>query len=238
MNKDDYINDVLKHISNKAFIGSIRQELEGHIDDRILYYEEIGYDTDSSTEKAIAHLGNADKLGEEMNLLHNYKKHRIISITGLILFALNMLMLYCTHEVLKNFSLEISYIAILIYTCISLVISSFVYKFAFEAREKTILTIQGILTALCGISFLTTFDLAIAVLPGRIYCMVAVLVLLIHSIMCFTCSAEINALIKGRGNHLILKRYKKYEYFLIAVTVIAIVSTIVITVTFIKSEFS
>ncbi len=228
MNKDDYIDDVLKHISNKAFVSTIRQELEGHLDDRIFYYEEIGYNTDTSTEKAIAHMGNADKLGEEMNLLHNYKKHRIISITGLILFALNMLMLYCTIAVLDKFLLEISYISAYIYTCISFLLSYFIYKYAFEARERTILFIQGLLTLLCSVFFFRSFSLAIADLTCIIYYSAAIFILFIHSIMCLTCSREIKVLINGRGNYVILKRYKKYEYFLITVTTIAIVSAIVI----------
>jgi len=237
MNKGDYINDVLKHISSKAFIGTIRQELEGHIDDRIRYYEEIGYDTDSSTEKAIAHMGNADKLGEEMNLLHNYKKHKIISITGLVLFALNMLMLYCAIAVLKNFLLEISFISAYIYTCISFLLSYFIYKYALEARERTILFIQGLLALFCSVFFLRAFSLAIADLSCVIYYSAAVFILFIHSIMCFTCSREIKALINGRGNHIIVKRYEKYAYFLIAVTVTAIVSAVVITVIMIKDRY-
>ncbi|MCH5320942.1 MAG: hypothetical protein J1E36_04220, partial [Eubacterium sp.] len=92
MKKEEYINKVLLHIKNKAYLATIKNELEGHIADRESYYIEIGYDKEAACVKAMEHMGDADLLGEKMNRLHNDKGLKIASrttaILGVAIFAI------------------------------------------------------------------------------------------------------------------------------------------------------
>lgn len=222
MNKDEYINQVLNHIKNQAFVNTIKQELEGHISDRIFYYEEIGYDTETAQQKAIAHMGSADKLGEEMNMLHDYKKHKIICIIGLIIFVLNLISTKYLYSFIFN-----EYISPLS-ACTSIIIAFIIYKYAFVSRCRIVLFLQSLASLGAAIYFtegfnfswiynITKTDIPDAILP--ILVTLIGILFAIHAIICLTCSAEISALIKGKANYEILKRYKIYENILFALSI-------------------
>ena len=91
MNKGEYINEVLACIQGRAYLNEIKAELENHIEDRKEYYTNAGYDDEIAEEKAVAHMGNAEDIGEDLNLLYNYKKHSIISIVGLCILIFYLL---------------------------------------------------------------------------------------------------------------------------------------------------
>ncbi len=87
MKKEEYINNVLKHIKNKEYLATIKNELECHISDRESYYIEIGYDSQTACIKAMEHMGDADLLGEKMNRLHNDKGLKTGSYISIVLAA-------------------------------------------------------------------------------------------------------------------------------------------------------
>ncbi len=91
MKKEEYIEKVLAHIQNKAFVSTIRQEIEGHIDDRELYYKDCGYDTETAQQKAIEHMGSAEKIGEEMNKLHKNIPALVTGIISIIIYIFGFL---------------------------------------------------------------------------------------------------------------------------------------------------
>lgn len=225
MKKEEYIENVLKHIQNKAFINTIRQEIEGHIDEREQYYLDCGYDEQTSQQKAIERMGNADELGFKMDMLHDYKKHKIISIIGLIIFVINLIVFRLISMVFYHELIELST------ACVSILLAYIVYKTAFAARCRTILCLQGLISIPAALYFsgglnltwifnLTSSDTIIIfiILPTAF-------MFFIHSVICLTCSAEINTLIQGMPNTKILNRYKSYNHFLfvffIAVTAVS-----------------
>ena len=87
MKKEEYINKVLLHIKNKAYLATVKNELEGHISDRENYYIEIGYDNETATVKAMEHMGDADLLGEKMNRLHHDKTFKVGHHISIIIAA-------------------------------------------------------------------------------------------------------------------------------------------------------
>ena len=68
----------------------------------------MGYDSEIAEQKAVDHMGSADEIGEEMNMLYNYKKHKIISIAGL-----NILIIYLLFQwlIISIFGRTFSYIS-------------------------------------------------------------------------------------------------------------------------------
>lgn len=236
MKKEEYIESVLKHIQNKAFLNTIRQEIEDHIAEREQYYLDIGYDEQTSQQKAVAQMGNADELGIQMDILHDYKKHKIICITGLILFVINLITVSLISKLLYFDFIVHSGIIIALFT------AYFVYRFAFVSRCKAVLFLQGSASIAATIYFTKTIG-AVWIFDSVsfdemqnsdfLYMLISFateIIFLINSVICLTCSGEIKALIKGRPNTKILNRYKSYEHFLLIAAIIITILTIALLV--------
>ncbi|MDE6658783.1 MAG: permease prefix domain 1-containing protein, partial [Eubacterium sp.] len=89
----NYVSTVLGKINNKTQRNQIEAELQSHIEDRIDYYVNAGYDLETATEKANAHMGDtAELVGEQLKSLSiNPKIIRFVNIA----FALtNLLVLF------------------------------------------------------------------------------------------------------------------------------------------------
>jgi len=86
MRKEEYINEVISKIENKKARREVEKELSAHIDDRILYYTDAGYDEQTATEKAMEHMGKAEDIAEKMGKIHNRKKKVIIIVVSVICF--------------------------------------------------------------------------------------------------------------------------------------------------------
>lgn len=214
MKKEEYIEKVLAHIQNKAFVSTIRQEIEGHIDDRELYYKDCGYDTETAQQKAIEHMGSADKLGIQMDMLHDYKKQKIVCIIGLVIFILHLICIkYLSSLIFNDYISPQS-------ACISMIIACIVYRCAFVSRCRIVMFINGIVSFVAAIHFsqflyallpeCITFDEYIFETIVSIFAAVIDAMLFVHSVICLTCSGEINALTKGKSNNKILGRYETY----------------------------
>lgn len=92
----DYINIVLSKINNKNQKTLIAEELEAHLDDRIDYYVNAGYDMATATAKANAHMGRAEDAelaGEQLNIMHT-AKYKAFIVAAFILINLGSLYLF------------------------------------------------------------------------------------------------------------------------------------------------
>ncbi len=76
MRKDEYINEVISKIENKKARREVEKELSAHIDDRISYYTDAGWDEETANEKAMEHMGKAEEVAEEMGKLHISSKEK------------------------------------------------------------------------------------------------------------------------------------------------------------------
>lgn len=70
MRKEEYIDLVISKIENKKARREIEKELSVHIDDRISYYVDAGYDEQTAIEKAVEHMGKPEIVADKMALLH------------------------------------------------------------------------------------------------------------------------------------------------------------------------
>ena len=100
MRKDEYISAVISQIQNKKARAEVEREISAHIDDRISYYTDAGWDEETANEKAVEHMGEPEKIGEQMSRLH--KKvywWQYSALLPLIFFSLvAYLMLFLTAD--------------------------------------------------------------------------------------------------------------------------------------------
>ncbi|MDE5995586.1 MAG: permease prefix domain 1-containing protein [Eubacterium sp.] len=204
MNKQEFIEEVLWQIDGKAYLNEIKAELEDHIEDRKEYYTNAGYDSEIAEEKAVAHMGSAEDIGEEMNMLYNYKMHKIISIAGFSLLIISLPFQWGLSYMFSGIFSFVKYIAVF-----NLIFLAIIYRSTLYSRGRVLMLLQGIIS-FCMVFYMASdllglFDLIIS------YSCIAAITFFIHGIVCLTCTAEINSAIKGNQNNAIMKRYKMWE---------------------------
>lgn len=84
MDKNEYIDRVLSHIKDRNFVNTIKIELANHLADREEYYTEIGYSAEISAQKAVEHMGDADKRNQFRYYDRNGNSY--MAVTSLPLF--------------------------------------------------------------------------------------------------------------------------------------------------------
>ncbi|MDE6767282.1 MAG: hypothetical protein K2J35_03705, partial [Eubacterium sp.] len=146
MNKEEYIENVLKHIRNKTFTNAIRNELDAHITDRELFYRDCGYDNDTALQKAIEHMGNADNVGEQMNKLHTNTKAVIISILSLLIYIGGLI--FAVIDILNFMVISTDpgevYLYVFIASFITFASGTLCYTLSLKHRQQSLMTIFGI----------------------------------------------------------------------------------------------
>jgi hypothetical protein len=81
MRKEEYIQEVISRIENKRAKIEVEKELSAHIDDRISYYTDAGWDEETANVKAMEHMGSPEKVSEEMGKLHvSNRKKKFIAL--------------------------------------------------------------------------------------------------------------------------------------------------------------
>ncbi|MDE6723243.1 MAG: permease prefix domain 1-containing protein [Eubacterium sp.] len=218
MNKSEYIKEVLSNIQGKAYLNEIKTELENHIEDRQEYYTNIGYDSSTAEQKAVEHMGDAEDIGEEMNMLYYYKKHKIISIIGLIILTVILSYLWFLSIIFREVSSILSFdlhvsAFFLIILCVS-------YRCTLHSRGRVAMLWQAVISfgMFCYINFDSFWDLLIDMFIST--SSIAAVTFFIHGIMCLTCTAELHSAIKGNQNSAIMKRYKVWEKIFYVLTAI------------------
>lgn len=91
MKKEEYINEVTALIKNKTVRKDVKKELEAHIDDRIKYYLDAGYDEDVSVKRAVEMMGNPTEVAKSLEKLHNNTLWIIISAVSLFVFIIGLI---------------------------------------------------------------------------------------------------------------------------------------------------
>ncbi len=91
INKEDYISQVVSLIKNKNTKREIKNEIEAHIEDRIKYYTDAGYELDCATKKAVEKMGSAEDVAKSMAKLHNNTLWVILSILLMIFYIVGLI---------------------------------------------------------------------------------------------------------------------------------------------------
>ncbi len=85
--KNDYLSVISKRIKDKNTQKQIYSELEGHIQDKIMYYKELGYSDDEAEKRAVEDMGEPDDAALPLRALHNGAGRNLLIIISLIFFA-------------------------------------------------------------------------------------------------------------------------------------------------------
>ena len=85
--KNDYLSVISKRIKDKNTQKQIYNELEGHIQDKIEYYKELGYSDDEAEKRAVEDMGEPDDAALPLRALHNGAGKNLLIIISLIFFA-------------------------------------------------------------------------------------------------------------------------------------------------------
>ena len=85
--KNDYLSVISKRIKDKNTQKQIYNELEGHIQDKIEYYKELGYSDDEAEKRAVEDMGEPDDAALPLRELHNGAGRNLLIIISLIFFA-------------------------------------------------------------------------------------------------------------------------------------------------------
>ena len=102
MRKEEYIQEVISRIENKRAKIEVEKELSAHIDDRISYYTDAGWDKETANEKALEHMGEAKEIGEQMALVHSkIKFYSYFSLLPLVLFSFITFFILMFSQLLK-----------------------------------------------------------------------------------------------------------------------------------------
>ena len=115
MRKEEYINEVISKIENKKARREVEKELSAHIDDRISYYTDAGWDEETANEKTMEHMGEPKKVSEEMGKLHNKRLKTFLKILLSLFLIISILFLaqkiyFYFHQVKNHFYFHKHYI--------------------------------------------------------------------------------------------------------------------------------
>lgn len=84
-NKEKFLKEVLSQVKFKYDRHDIGTELEAHIQDKIDYYTDLGYDMDKAEELSVNDMGDAKEIGKELNKQHNPFIGWVWKITNVLL---------------------------------------------------------------------------------------------------------------------------------------------------------
>ncbi|MCH5298869.1 MAG: hypothetical protein J1E96_03810 [Ruminococcus sp.] len=98
--QNEYLDKVSALLKNKRAKAQILPELESHIEEKIDYYREIGYDEEEAQKHALAEMGDPEETALSLNSLHNEKWYKIPFniITVLILVVIGAILLICPQK--------------------------------------------------------------------------------------------------------------------------------------------
>lgn len=114
-NKKRYLNRITEKISNNKIKSEIAFELDAHIDERVQFYEEIGYFEEEAYEKAVEEMGDPDAVGVSLARLHP-KGKVITSILSVILLTA-MIFLFWFITIWSDGSIGIGLFEFLLLMC-------------------------------------------------------------------------------------------------------------------------
>lgn len=84
--KEEYINAAVSQIENDSDKHEAALELAAHIDDRIEYYKEIGFDEVQAAQKAVEQMGDPDAVAAAFSEIYpqDYAANTVFAVLGII----------------------------------------------------------------------------------------------------------------------------------------------------------
>lgn len=149
MNRDEYINRVISLVNSRADKREIRRELEAHIDDRIEYFTESGYDRESATQRAVEKMGSPTDVAVSMEKLHNHTHWVIMSVAFIFVYIIGLIFAdvrFYDFAIINLIDFEEvsrvgSIVSVLIFLC-----GAFAFLSTFKSKSTVLLWIFGIVS--------------------------------------------------------------------------------------------
>lgn len=91
MDKKEYLSNVISLVKNNYAKREIEKELSSHIDDRIDYYTDAGYDREYATAHAIEMMGSPTDVAKSMEKLYNNTLWVILSILSMLCYIAGLI---------------------------------------------------------------------------------------------------------------------------------------------------
>lgn len=176
MNKKEYIEKVLNHISGKAQKSQAEYELSDHIDDRKNYYIDCGIDREQAEIKAVEKMGDPDRVGIEFNRLHRNSAMLFIAVIFNVLYVLLLLISLSARSeffIVPPASLwktpETNSVVCFVST-LGVALSLAAIAFSYKSKNNVILIITGVTQIISFVAF-PIFSMPFAyTIAGLIFC--------------------------------------------------------------------
>lgn len=94
MNRHEFITYVIGNVRNKEVHEAIYSELDDHLQQTISELKAAGLSEADAQQQAITQMGDANKLGKQLNKLHRPKIDWTLSLTLIVLFTLSFIPMY------------------------------------------------------------------------------------------------------------------------------------------------
>lgn len=96
--KNDYLNVVKQRIKDKNTQNQVYAELEGHIQDKIGYYKELGYSDDDAEKRAVEDMGEPDDAALPLRSLHSGAGRDWFVFIAVLFFAATVIVPFFFHK--------------------------------------------------------------------------------------------------------------------------------------------
>ena len=139
MTKDEYIEKALEQIKDSKLKVQIKNELTDHIDERIQYFTDCGYDEETALEMAVDKMGSPDSVSENFAKLHDSSSGTVFDVIFGIAFLLSSLFfIFITLDDLYDFNI-VTEVWLLLFILAGAIISN---------RFRTHKVMRGMLTGI------------------------------------------------------------------------------------------
>ena len=126
MNTKEFLNKVSKEIKYKPANKTITEELESHIEEAKKDYLCKGYSENEAEEMAVEQMGNAKKIGKELNKIHRPK---------LDLMLIGLIIILFSFRIILSVNSTNNYINVK-YLIVGLICGSIIYFFDYRKIKK------------------------------------------------------------------------------------------------------
>ena len=261
MTKEEYIESIISQIDDKYAKLEVKNELEAHLDDRIDFYLNAGYDYEYALDKAISRMGDTETIGMQMNELHNNRRSNIFIWITTSIFCI-LAIAFLVSQRLPGELLDFFNLPGLIYD-FAVIMFSASYLLSSKHRNHRALTLNAIVVFVISFIYQSVYvyflDLGF-LSPSIIdFCktiinnynsnviqvffddniliiigILKVIILHISSAIALLYSAQINAQINGKAKTRVINRYRYFDSFPIVLLLSEIIPLAIIFSYFVK----
>lgn len=164
MKKDMYIHKALLLVSNPYTKAQVQRELEDHIEDKISFYTDAGYEREKAENMAMSRMGAPEQMARELGRLHRNLPGRVLGYSALaacvglsMLYWFSDQWSYSLYDIMPDWlvcTLMLgNVLAVLAATTLA-------FRWAWKCKDPVLLVGHGLFCVISGITqYLLWYDL-------------------------------------------------------------------------------